>query len=150
MGQIIKHACGHDQIHYISGFTSQQERKARWLQTTKCRNCFVATKQAEQTKVVTRNGAAISHLELPLLAGSERQVAWATAIRASRLAALVVRPVAGEGQCCEICIGVADAKWWIDHRDLTDVELFAEAERHALVVTVLVREGSNTGIPQVA
>lgn len=72
MGQIITHACGHEQIHYLSGFASQQERKARWLKATKCRNCFVATKQGEQAEAAVRNSAAIAHL----------RAAWKTADRA--------------------------------------------------------------------
>jgi hypothetical protein len=99
MGQIITHACGHEQIHYLSGFASQQERKARWLQSTKCRTCFVATKQTEQAEAAVRDGAAIAHLELRLLTGSDRQVAWATSLRASRFCALVARPVTEEQSC---------------------------------------------------
>jgi hypothetical protein len=84
MEQLILHACGHEQIHYLTGFTSQQDRKATWLRTTKCRTCFKAEKQAEQAAVATRDEAAIAHLDLQPLVGSARQVAWARTIRASR------------------------------------------------------------------
>jgi hypothetical protein len=149
MGQIIKHACGHQQIHYISGFASQQERKARWLQSTKCRTCFVATKQVEQAEAAVRDGAAIAHLELPLLTGSDRQVAWATSLRASRFCALVARPVT-EGTGHQVCALVTDAKWWIDHRALTNTELLAEAERYKASTDTLASGNSNTGLPQAA
>lgn len=150
MGQIITHACGHEQIHYISGFTSQQERKTRWLETTKCRNCFVAIKQAEQMEAAVRDGAAIAHLNLPLLAGSDRQITWATAIRAGRLGALVAGPVTGEGQSWETCVLVTDAKWWIDHRDLTGSEFLANAKRYTVAFNASVDGNLNTCLPQTA
>jgi hypothetical protein len=148
MGQIITHACGHEQIHYLSGFASQQERKARWLETTKCRTCFVATKQAAQAEAAVRDSAAIAHLDLPSLSGSDRQVAWATSLRASRLCALVARPVTEE-KGNQICALVTDAKWWIDHRALTDTELLAQAECYAVVMDT-VGENPTTGLPQAA
>jgi hypothetical protein len=149
MGQIITHACGHEQIHYLSGFASQQERKARWLQSTKCRTCFVATKQVEQAEAAVRDGAAIAHLELPLLTGSDRQVAWATSLRASRFCALVARPVT-EGTGHQVCALVTDAKWWIDHRALTDTELLAEAESYAVAMDTVASGSPHTGRPQAA
>jgi hypothetical protein len=148
-GAYITHACGHEQIHYLSGLASQQERKARWLETTKCRTCFVATKQAEQAEAAVRDGAAIAHLELPLLTGSDRQVAWATSLRASRFCALVARPVT-EGTRHQFCALVTDAKWWIDHRALTDTELLAEAESYAAATGVLASGSPTTRLPQAA
>jgi hypothetical protein len=149
MEQIITHACGHEQIHYLSGFDSQQERKARWLKTTKCRMCFVATKQAEQAEAAVRDSAAIAHLDLPLLIGSDRQISWATTLRASRFCALVAHPVT-EGDDYQVCALINDAKWWIDHRALTDTELLAEAERYAVAMDTLANGSSTNGLPQAA
>jgi hypothetical protein len=149
MGQIITHACGHEQIHYLSGFASQQERKARWLETTMCRTCFVAANQAEQAEAAVRDGAVIAHLNLPLLTGSDRQVAWATSLRASRFCALVARPMT-EGKGYQVCALVTDAKWWIDHRALADAELLAEAECYAVALEMVVTGNPNTGLPRAA
>ncbi len=71
MEQRIIHACGHEQAHYLTGYDSQQERKARWLQTTTCRDCFMAEKKAEEVKATALNVAAIAHLDLPLLVGTD-------------------------------------------------------------------------------
>jgi len=149
MGQIITHACGHEQIHYLSGFASQQERKARWLETTECRTCFVASKQAEQAEAAVRDSAAIAHLNLPPLTGSDRQIAWATTLRAGRLCALTATPGTG-GSGHQVCAIVIDAKWWIDHRALSDTELLAEAERYAAPIDTSAGENSNFGLPQAA
>jgi hypothetical protein len=149
MGQIITHACGHEQIHYLSGFASQQERKARWLKATKCRNCFVATKQGEQAEAAVRNSAAIAHLDLPLLTGSDRQVAWATTLRASRFCALMANS-GTDGNGRHVCAVVIDAKWWIDHRALSDAELVAEAERYGAATDTSVGGKIKSGLPPAA
>jgi len=124
MDQLITHACGHGQIHHLAGFASQQERKARWLRTTQCRACFAAARRSEQTAVAADHVAAIAHLDLPALIGSERQVAWATTIRARRLAQL-----GGGGAAAfadqPACLGVTDARWWIEHRNVPDPDLLA-------------------------
>jgi len=124
MEQRIIHACGHEQGHYLTGFDSQQERKARWLKTTNCRDCFVAEKRAKEAAAAALSSAAISHLDLPLLTGTDRQISWASTIRTKRL---VVLTNSRSGAECYACLQVTDAKWWIDCRDLTDVDLMAAA-----------------------
>ncbi|MBJ6123705.1 hypothetical protein [Sphingomonas mollis] len=127
MEQRITHACGHEQTHYLTGFASQQDRKARWLTTTKCRSCFITEKKTAQADAASRDGAAIAHLDLPPLTGSERQVAWATSVRASHLAALVAEPDAGNTGAFQTCLTITDGKWWIDHRDLPNTDLLTTA-----------------------
>ncbi|MBJ6123590.1 hypothetical protein [Sphingomonas mollis] len=127
MEQRITHACGHEQTHYLTGFASQHDRKARWLTTTKCRSCFITEKKTAQADAASRDNAAIAHLDLPSLTGSERQVAWATSVRASRLAALVDEPDAGDTDAFHTCLTITDAKWWIDYRDLANTDLLATA-----------------------
>ena len=124
MEQQIIHACGHEQAHHLTGFESQQERKARWLKTTTCRDCFVAEKRAEEAAAAALSSAAISHLDLPLLTGTDRQIGWASTIRTKRLAALTN---SNSDADCYVWLQITDAKWWIDHRDRTDVDLLAAA-----------------------
>ena len=126
MEQRIIHACGHEQAHHLTGFDSQQKRKARWLKTTTCRDCFVTEKRAEEAAAAALSSAAISHLDLPLLTGTDRQISWASTIRTKRLAALTNY---NNDADCYACLQVTDAKWWIDHRDLTDVDLMAAATK---------------------
>ena len=126
MEQQIIHACGHEQGHYLTGYDSQKERKAKWLKTTSCRDCFVAEKRAEEAAAAALSSAAISHLDLPLLTGTDRQVSWASTIRTKRLAALT-NP--NSNADCNACHRVTDAKWWIDCRGLTDVDLLAAANQ---------------------
>ncbi|RYF22938.1 MAG: hypothetical protein EOO77_03105 [Oxalobacteraceae bacterium] len=126
MEQRITHACGHEQDHYLTGYDSQQERKARWLQTTMCWDCFVTEKKAEEVRAAALNNAAIAHLDLPVLVGTDRQMSWASTIRTKRLA---VMTAPGGVADHDACLRVSDAKWWIDHRDLPDLDMIAAAAR---------------------
>ena len=141
MEQRIIHACGHEQGHYLTGYDSQQERKAKWLKTTTCRDCFVAEKRAEQAAAAALSSVAISHLDLPLLTGTDRQISWASTIRTKRLAALT-NPSSDAD--CYACLRVTDAKWWIDCRDLTDVDLMAAANQASNMQSVPTSMPSTT------
>lgn len=123
----IAHVCGHEQAHYLSGFTGQMDRKAAWLKTTKCKSCFVADKRAEQADAATGDSAAIAHLDLPPLSGSDRQIAWASTIRTKRLASFIANFSSNKGSRYRHCLTITDAKWWIDHRDLSDADLTERA-----------------------
>lgn len=142
MEQLILHACGHEQVHHLTGFVSQQDRKATWLRTTKCRTCFKAEKQTEQAAAATRDAAAIAHLDLHPLTGSERQVAWAETIRAARLAALLAEPLHSTDRAWEPCLAVTDAKWWIDHRTLAHLEFIALAGTAVAVSPVALSQAA--------
>jgi hypothetical protein len=141
MGHRITHACGHEQIHILSGYASQQERKAKWLRTTNCQTCFVAEKHFAQGSAAAADGAAIAHLNLTPLVGSDRQAAWATTIRAKRLAAMLLTEPASKLDH-SACLRIGNAKWWIDHRDLSDAQLAQRAEAACVQATLW---GDETG-----
>jgi hypothetical protein len=126
----IAHACGHKQAHYLSGFASQMDRKAAWLRTTNCKSCFVAEKRLEQADAAAGDSTAIAHLDLVALTGSDRQVAWASTIRAKRLAAIIAATPPTHQTDLHAC-RITEAKWWIDHRDLSDADILAKAEAFA-------------------
>jgi len=147
MEQRIIHACGHEQAHHLTGFDSQQERKAKWLKTTTCRDCFIAEKRAEEAAAAALSSAAISHLDLPHLTGSDRQISWASTIRTKRLAGLTNLYSDGD---CYTCLRVTDAKWWIDHRDLTDVDLMAAATQAPDTQSTPAVTASITDMPRTA
>ena len=127
MEQFIRHSCDHEQLHFLGGYASQKERKAKWLRTTKCQSCFIADKQLERADAAIVTDAAIAHLNLPSLVGSERQTAWANTIRAKRLASMLL--IMSSAPCDQsACLLVSDAKWWIDHRDVSDVDLVQQAK----------------------
>ena len=130
MGHIITHACGHGQIHHLAGYARQQEQKAKWLETTRCRECFIADKQAVQAGAAARDVAAVAHLTLPALSGSDRQTVWATSLRAARLLAMTSHE-SDDVTLSALVSHLTDAKWWIDGRGLTNVEWLEQAEQIA-------------------
>jgi hypothetical protein len=147
MEQRIIHACGHEQAHHLTGYDSQQERKARWLKTTTCRDCFVAEKRAEEAATAVLSSAAVAHLDLPLLTGTDRQISWASTIRSKRLAEITALCGVADHHAC---LQMADAKWWIDHRDLTDVDLMAAATQAPDMQSATAVTASITDMPRTA
>ncbi|MCP8892846.1 hypothetical protein [Sphingomonas faeni] len=147
MEQRIIHACGHEQAHHLTGFDSQQERKAKWLKTTTCRDCFVAEKRAEEVAAAASSSAAVSHLVLPPLTGTDRQISWASTIRTKRLAALTNSNSDADWYAC---LQVTDAKWWIDRRDLTDIDLMAAAAQASEVQSATAVTASITDMHRTA
>lgn len=154
----VTHSCGHTHTHQLYGKHTERERRIAWLSTQDCPECretkFRAACEAE-------NEAAAQTAEqqnLPLLTGSEKQVAWANSIRVRMLAAL---PAALETMRTKTAKGAekggihadlaaavnasADvfagqmylqgaAKWWIDNRDTSvDALLLSHLRKDAEV-----------------
>jgi hypothetical protein len=147
MEQRIIHACGHEKAHHLTGYDSQQERKARWLKTTTCRDCFVAEKRAEEAATAVLSSAAVAHLHLPLLTGTDRQISWASTIRSKRLAEITALCGVADNHAC---LQMADAEWWIDHRDLADVDLMAAATQAPDMQSATAVTASITDMPRTA
>lgn len=75
-------------------------------------------------------GAAMSEIELPVLTGSEKQLAWASKIREkflsdARRAAFFDAERARKfaDAAAEIVSQAPSASWWIDHRDMDAVTM---------------------------
>lgn len=76
----VKHTCGHEVKHIL---TAREEKagKLEWLQGTLCPECYKAQQQAERERKHLEAIAATA--DLPALEGTEKQVKWATDIRAA-------------------------------------------------------------------
>ena len=135
MDHTITHACGHLQIHHVLGFTQQQLRKVAMLEAAPCDSCRRATRREESLATSGAKSATLAHLALASLSGSPRQVAWAESIRVTRLTSLLADHENGTPDACRSCAAVAEAKWWIDHRNLPSADLAARAMRSAMMDT---------------
>lgn len=131
MDHTITHACGHLQIHHVLGFTQQQLRKVAMLESTPCDSCRRASRQAGSRGASNEQAAALEQAALVSLRGSPRQVAWAESIRATRLSSLLFDHDNGTPEACSSCAAIAEAKWWIDHRNLSLSDLVARAMESA-------------------
>lgn len=124
----VSHACGHTQTHQLYGKTVDRQSRAEWLATQDCTECYRAAKLAAATK---------NTAHLPALTGSEKQIAWATTIRAEKVAelddlaakceALSDTVPAAQADAIRNAIQTArnqaDAGWWIDNRNCSGREL---------------------------
>ena len=72
----ITHTCGHTETVQMYGTSRERDSKAAWLAGKPCQECQRKARQAQATE---------SAQGLPALTGSDKQVAWATTIRAEQL-----------------------------------------------------------------
>ncbi len=95
--------CGHEESRIIGGKLREQESKVAWLATQDCWHCQRAAENAATATASAERG-------WPALEGSEKQVAWATTIRAEMLERLLLPALRGD------LLRQTEARWWIDHR----------------------------------
>lgn len=126
----ITHSCGHEETHQLYGPGTDRSRKAAWLETTLCSECYrielVARREAESAEAIASNADA----GLSALTGSAKQIAWAESIRARLIpamremlaAAIAAAPDdANVPEVQEIAArieGETSAHQWIEWRDL--------------------------------
>lgn len=80
----ITHCCGHTQEHKLYGKIADRERKAEWLATQVCTECWLKEQQKARDKKDAGIDVAFDKLHinnLPSLEGTPKQVAWAEKIR---------------------------------------------------------------------
>ena len=97
-------------------------RKAERLQASGglCRSCYAKAKRAKDAIAHQAATERIADLTIVVLTGSERQVAWAETIRATKIAAL--RGAIELVDLQRLC-GISDARWWINRRSTAAPQL---------------------------
>lgn len=134
MQYTVKHTCGHVSTQNLFGKGSERESRLAWLRDQPCLDC----KRGQETK-----SAVAATATLPALVGSEKQVAWATTIRAKQIAAIdaflsdaaakfVADPNFDEAMADfsarrDRVANTPDARFWIDRRDESAKRLLANA-----------------------
>lgn len=118
----ITHSCGHTAEHNICGTNVHGERERRVAQLEKqvCVECYRKQQQA---------AAAAETADLPALTGTDKQVAWATSIRAAAAADLralrsTAQAWADKGDAnavraidiIDAALAVTESSRWIDSR----------------------------------
>ena len=129
----ITHKCGHEEVHNISGPVKDRDRKAEYLASRVCRECWLA----EQNKKAEADASANQAAGLPELSGSAKQISWAESIRAKVIGRLegmistgrqhLIDTGADEARLAaadeagrkglDWLKGHTESRWWIDHRD---------------------------------
>ena len=146
----VTYTCGHTATLSLYGPSWEVDRKLRWLQeNSMCSDCYKkngSQKRAEELEKAKENAR---RRNLPELAGSEKQVAWAMTIRDrffARLDAFIESnlkkgPKTGSGfflglrqQAMAYFSAQKQAKFWIDNRfDLTSRPLELSNQLNKLI-----------------
>lgn len=121
----ISYVCGHSGREQLYGPARNRERAIEWAERNKsCPDCYRAELDRRRAAVLT--AAQKANADLPTLAGSEKQVQWAEAIRSAArgpLALAVATCVAPDLTRDEMAAFAArilrqtEAHYWIEHRD---------------------------------
>lgn len=148
----IARACGHTERIDISGPQRERESRAQWEATRLCRPCFLAQQEADRRAAAEQAATQAAAQGLPPLAGSAKQVAWATTIRVEMLdlARAAIAEFAGEMHAegrARVARGLAalehttEAKWWIDHRPAPAAWSSPQADRLFILKLLAIAGG---------
>lgn len=85
----IQHACGHTQDHNLTGTTSKREWMVSRIEMTLCTACYEVEQQRLLAESTAKAATEAKETGLPVLEGSEKQIAWAESLRAKRVKQLV-------------------------------------------------------------
>lgn len=128
----LTYACSHTTREQLYGPMAQRERTIERALDRLCPDCYAAKLAAERAAESAAAAEAAKTAGLPALTGSEKQIAWAEAIRAKQAAglaaidqALANAPAAANADAVRIgreiiaaTIARTAAKDWIDGRDM--------------------------------
>jgi len=136
----VNHKCGHDQSYELFGPGRDRERKLTWLAGLLCAACKKEAAVQARDAETAKGKVAAEELGLPPLTGSEKQIAWAEAIRAPLAKQLEEYRTYVEGErpmplylemtwpkmvglqqqvtlrAIQEALSKNDAHWWIEHR----------------------------------
>lgn len=123
----INYTCGHEGRVQLYGPGREREKRIEWMERGVCLDCLRAQKAEERKQDNTRAADLAGEIGFATLAGSDKQVAWANAIRQKAYEALIRRmhphPVQGYALVVEAINLETSAKWWIDNRDRDAMEI---------------------------
>jgi len=129
--------CGHTEEVELIGKTSERESKIAWMESTCiCKSCKEAKYQEENKKAAEASKEA----HLPELTGSEKQIAWATTIRQTKVTELNARLATAKEKAPEqaavvqaildnLLAAMTASSYWIDNRDTKSVNILAAYEQ---------------------
>lgn len=114
----INHTCGHTETVQLYGNHTERERKIEWLESQECPACR-RKKELEEAEKIN------SGLELPELEGSEKQIAWATTIRAKIVQFIkdhTTPETIKDSQAFKTLQEIRSAHYFIEHRDESAID----------------------------
>lgn len=113
----VTHTCGHEERVNLIGKYTERERRLEQMSRQACTECY-----REAQRQVAQEQA--DKMQLPVLTGTEKQVAWALKLRGDVIdeieRLLRVGPEDGAAKArralSKALQELTKASWWIDHR----------------------------------
>jgi len=132
MKQVIKHACGHEESHDLSGGSQERENRLEWLKKNVCRHCYREEERQRQKDKAEEAVQACLRLGFPVLSGSEDEATNASIIRMRVYeSACRTLPAKEHRNVRKIIAAERNAGWWTDHnKDPSRVVLNLIMARH--------------------
>ena len=127
-------SCGHEEVVYLFGNTKERERRLEHSEPFKlCRSCAEKELIAQRERENQEAAEAAKQMQLPPLTGSTKQVPWSETLRQKMLADIDKinhKYLKADNRnnpklllAIDFIRSKTEARWWIDHRDLSDYEL---------------------------
>jgi len=127
----VTRSCGHTETVNLIGKHRDREWRLENVEPHKtCRACYEAELAHKKAKATAEAIEAAKEMELPELAGTEKQIAWAETIRQKILSRVDgIMNVKSTDEREALLPGldelqqIESARWWIDHRDIAPRDL---------------------------
>ena len=134
----ITRSCGHRETVRVGGPTRQRPYLLQREEERLCRACWDERAAVERAAATAAAAAVAAAQGLPALTGSPKQIAWAESLRRVLLA-LIDAALAGaaltaeeRAEAARVVAAIqarADARYWIDRRDVPVHMVLAEMAR---------------------
>lgn len=128
----VTYKCGHSGEINVYGPMADRDRKAAWVAQHDCPECERKEREAARAEATAK--AAEATADLPALVGSDKQIAWATTIRAEKLDMIAKAGIKEEYLAAVrgVLGAETDCRWWIDHR-FDDAQNLMMAKKDAIM-----------------
>ena len=78
----VTYSCGHESVVELFGKETEREKKLEWMRDIAvCPDCYKEQLKAERDEANKAAAERAAEQGLPVLTGTEKQVAWANTIR---------------------------------------------------------------------
>jgi hypothetical protein len=135
----VDYSCGHSGRVNLIGPGKQREWKLECEAEKLCFECYQAKLQAEREVANKAAAEQAKEMELPELAGTEKQVAWANTLRQTMIQKVAEMPAWYDFKkedinfALDYVISQTNASWFIDNRFDIDIQKLIKAGKNMIV-----------------
>lgn len=120
----VTHSCGHTETARLFGLGAERRKRIEWMERNLCTACWKAEKERARAEENERVAAIAERLGFVNLRGTEKQNAWAKAIRQAVYETVVKDNIVVNAETAAKILNLEEnAKWWIDNRNDTPLQI---------------------------